>query len=90
MLTAAQSQYAATVITHAMMDTCERMIREGCDQKALWEATRDTLVEKFGFSLLAAANTTRLMIAAVAKRLGSPAPYSDKDLVTIHQIARAN
>lgn len=90
MLTAAQSQFAATVIVSTMLDTCERLIREGSDQKALWEATRDTLVEKFGFSTLAAANTTRLMIAAVAKRLGCPAPYSDADLVTIHQIAKAN
>ena len=90
MLTQAQAQQAASVVVSAMLDTCERQIREGYNQKMVWEATRDTLVEKFGFSTLSAANTTRLMIAAVAQRLDCPAPYSQTDLATIYQIAKAN
>jgi len=90
MLTDAQAKQIAEKVSAAMLDTMERLIREGHDQRGVLEATRDILVEKFGFSLLAAANLTRLMLAAVAKRLNCPAPYSQADLATIHQIVCAN
>ena len=86
----AETQKVVESIVTAMLDTIERLLKQGCDQKAVWAATRDCLISQFGYSTLAAANTTRLMIAATAQRLGCESPYTREALVTIHQIAMAN
>jgi hypothetical protein len=85
MATCAQENDTLAEVFDRLVTGYERLLRQGCDQRLVFEQYQDRLIEA-GFPPLQAANLVRFVIAEVGRRNGQQV-YSEEDLRVIARLA---